>query len=177
MCNVVEIERHRGSVGAEKKCWARSVPGRAVRDSDRDCNVTAMSFAANSFGGLCDVQWPHIMIRSHQCHRRIRASKKNSRGFGINTTSMVIPIEVHVSFTSLFTFQPSTSFIVTGTLKRLRMQKFAFIFLAVLATLMVLAPCVEAAAIERGETNAERFARGLTPLPPVKRTRPSRKSE
>ena len=50
------------------------------------------------------------------------------------------------------------------------MQKFAFIFLAVLAVLMMLAPRVEGAAIERRETNAERFARGMTPLPPVRRT-------
>jgi len=51
------------------------------------------------------------------------------------------------------------------------MQKFAFILLAVLATLLMLAPRVEGAAIDiRRETNAERFARGMTPLPPVKRT-------
>ena len=53
------------------------------------------------------------------------------------------------------------------------MQKFAFILLAVLATLMMLAPRVEGAAIEKRETNGERLARGMTPLPPVKRTETS----
>jgi len=58
------------------------------------------------------------------------------------------------------------------------MQKFAFILLAVLAMLMMLAPRVEGAAIEkRRETNAERFARGMTPLPPVRRTETSSTSE
>jgi hypothetical protein len=51
------------------------------------------------------------------------------------------------------------------------MQKFAFILLAVLATLMMLAPRAEGAAIaEKRETNAERFARGMNPLPPTKRS-------
>ena len=50
------------------------------------------------------------------------------------------------------------------------MQKFALILLAVLATLMMLAPRVEGAAIaERRETNADRFARGMNPLPPARR--------
>jgi hypothetical protein len=54
------------------------------------------------------------------------------------------------------------------------MQKFAFILLAVLAMLMMLAPRVEGVAIEkRRETNAERLARGMTPLPPVIRTNTS----
>ena len=58
------------------------------------------------------------------------------------------------------------------------MQKFAFILLAVLAVLMILAPRVEGAIIKRRrETNAERFARGLTPLHPVKRTPASSTSE
>ena len=58
------------------------------------------------------------------------------------------------------------------------MQKFAFILLAVLAMLMMLAPRVEGAVIDRRrETNAERFARGMTPLPPLKRTPTSSTSE
>jgi len=58
------------------------------------------------------------------------------------------------------------------------MQKFAFILLAVLAMLMMLTPRVEGAAIsQRRETNAERFARGMNPLPPARRTETSSTSE
>jgi len=51
-----------------------------------------------------------------------------------------------------------------------RMQKFVLFFLLALATLLVLVPSVEGAAIGKRDTNAERFARGMSPLPPVRRS-------
>lgn len=48
------------------------------------------------------------------------------------------------------------------------MQKFTLVFLAV-AFLGFLAP-VESQALENRETNADRFARGMPPLPPSKRS-------
>lgn len=51
------------------------------------------------------------------------------------------------------------------------MQKFTLVFLAV-AFLGFLAPVEsqEAQALENRETNADRFARGMPPLPPSKRS-------
>lgn len=51
------------------------------------------------------------------------------------------------------------------------MQKFAFVLLTAVAALLVFVPLIEGAAVGRRMTNAERFARGMTPLPPVKRTK------
>ncbi len=49
------------------------------------------------------------------------------------------------------------------------MQKFALLFLVVSTALLgQLAPVEGVALVDRG-TNAERFARGLPPLPPNKR--------
>ena len=55
------------------------------------------------------------------------------------------------------------------------MHKFAFILLAALVTLFGLSTAVQAAPAEanvlvKWETNAARFKRGMSPLPPVKRT-------
>ena len=51
------------------------------------------------------------------------------------------------------------------------MQKFLFVFLVFVAVFLALVPSVEGAALGKRETNAERFARGMSPLPPVKRSR------
>jgi len=51
------------------------------------------------------------------------------------------------------------------------MQKYAFVFLAVVAALLAFVPLVEGVAVGKRVTNAQRFARGMTPLPPAKRTK------
>ena len=50
------------------------------------------------------------------------------------------------------------------------MQKFALIVLAASAALLGFVTPVESQALENRETNADRFARGMPPLPPAKRT-------
>jgi hypothetical protein len=50
------------------------------------------------------------------------------------------------------------------------MQKFVLFFLVAFVTLLALVPSVEGAAVEKRITNGERFARGMTPLPPAKRS-------
>jgi hypothetical protein len=55
------------------------------------------------------------------------------------------------------------------------MQRFAFVLLVALVALLGLSTAVHAVPIGsatpvKRETNAMRFARGLPPLPPVKRT-------
>jgi hypothetical protein len=57
------------------------------------------------------------------------------------------------------------------------MQKFLFVFLVFATVLLALAPSVEGSAIGERQTNAERFARGMNPLPPVKRSRTEGTSE
>jgi hypothetical protein len=56
------------------------------------------------------------------------------------------------------------------------MQKFLFVFLAFVAVFVALVPSVEGAALGR-QTNAERLARGMKPLPPVKRSKTEGASE
>jgi hypothetical protein len=56
------------------------------------------------------------------------------------------------------------------------MQKFLFVFLAFVAVFVALVPSVEGAALGR-QTNAERLARGMKPLPPVKRSKTEGTSE
>jgi hypothetical protein len=46
------------------------------------------------------------------------------------------------------------------------MQKFALVFLAASTALLGLVAPVEGVALVDRETNADRFARGLPPLPP-----------
>lgn len=46
------------------------------------------------------------------------------------------------------------------------MQKFGLLFLAVSTALLGLVVPVQGAALTDRETNAKRFAQGLTPLPP-----------
>lgn len=50
------------------------------------------------------------------------------------------------------------------------MQKFGLIVLAASAALLGFLAPVESQAIENRETNADRFARGLPPLPPARRS-------
>ncbi|KAH9986676.1 hypothetical protein BJV74DRAFT_885900 [Russula compacta] len=50
------------------------------------------------------------------------------------------------------------------------MQKFAFILFALSAALLGLAAPVQDAAIMERETNAQRFARGMPPMAPVRRS-------
>jgi hypothetical protein len=57
------------------------------------------------------------------------------------------------------------------TCDTLRMQKYAFVFLAAVAALLAFVPLVESVAVGKRVTNAQRFARGMTPLPPAKRTK------
>ncbi|KAI9440890.1 hypothetical protein H4582DRAFT_1503589 [Lactarius indigo] len=50
------------------------------------------------------------------------------------------------------------------------MQRFVFLLLAASVALLATVVPVEAAILGKRETNAQRFARGLPPLPPVKRS-------
>ncbi len=50
------------------------------------------------------------------------------------------------------------------------MQRFAFLLLAASVALLRTVVPVEAALLMKRETNAQRFARGLPPLPPVRRS-------
>jgi hypothetical protein len=50
------------------------------------------------------------------------------------------------------------------------MQKFVLFFLVAFVTLLAFVPSVQGAAVEKRVTNGERFARGMTPLPPAKRS-------
>ncbi|KAH9169448.1 hypothetical protein EDB89DRAFT_1472168 [Lactarius sanguifluus] len=50
------------------------------------------------------------------------------------------------------------------------MQRFVFLLLAASAVLLATVVPVEAAFLGHHETNAQRFARGLPPLPPVRRS-------
>ena len=50
------------------------------------------------------------------------------------------------------------------------MQKFALILFALSAALFGLAAPLEGAALMERETNAQRFARGMPPMAPVKRS-------
>ncbi|KAH8989450.1 hypothetical protein EDB92DRAFT_1947404 [Lactarius akahatsu] len=50
------------------------------------------------------------------------------------------------------------------------MQRFVFLFLAASVVLLATVVPVEAAFLGKRETNSQRFARGLPPLPPVRRS-------
>ena len=70
-----------------------------------------------------------------------------------------------------------TSIVTTLNNNSAMMQKFVFFFLVALVSLLALVPSVEGAAIERRITNAERFAQGMTPLPPARRSNTQGTSE